>query len=126
MGRQVGSNPRLILMPRKRSYSGALDRRVTRERGRKTPKTKDILVKHALKRAFERYDAMLSPADIEAMNRKIRSNEGQHVERQSSTRTVWIVPYGDARFAVVYNKALSCIVTFLPKYVMERTEDSEG
>lgn len=112
-------------MPRKRRYDTSLDRRVTRERGKRTPKTKDILVKHALKRAFERYDALLSPADIEAMNRKIRLNEGQHVERQSSTRTVWVVPYGDAKYAVVYNKALSCIVTFLPKYVMERTQDSE-
>lgn len=59
------------------------------------------------------------------MNRKIRANEGQHVETQSSTRTVWIVDYEGAEYAVVYNKAHSCIVTFLPKYVMERTQEME-
>lgn len=111
--------------PRKRRSGTLLDRRVTRERGKRTPKTKGILVAHALKRAYERYDARLSPGDIEVMNRKIRANEGEHVERQSSTRTVWVVPHDGVKYAVVYNKALSCIVTFLPRYVMERQEAKE-
>ncbi len=91
------------------------------ERGKPAgKKTKSVLMGHAIKRAFERYDLRLTTADVTAMNRAIRTNKGTFIESQSASRSAWIVPLNGREYPVIYNKAIGCVSTILPQYVLAK------
>lgn len=97
----------------------------TLERGKPSgKKTQQILMSHAIKRAFERYDVRLTLADIEEMGNSIRFNKGVFVEAQSASRTAWVVPLKGVEYPVIYNKSLGCVTTVLPRYVLEKWKPS--
>lgn len=89
------------------------------------PKTKADLRKHAKRRALERYGVSLNSADLDAMCEIIQDNKAKHLYTQSSSRTLWELGYNGGTYAVVYNKNLSMIATFLPIGVLDE-QDAEG
>ena len=82
----------------------------------KTPKSRLVLVLHAISRARERYDVNFTASDIDKISVMIRGGKATHIDTQSSTRTVWAVEYAGLVLPVVYNKQHNTVVTFLPSY----------
>ena len=76
-------------------------------------KTKEILFKHAKKRAAERYDLELTWQMFERYNHKIRMNDKScyPLAKESLRLTHWLI---DDTYIVIYDKQRHAIVTFLP------------
>lgn len=90
---------------------------------RGVPKTREVLVRHAIMRARERYDKRFGFKDIYRMNEEIVHGTGVFIEKQSSTRTVWAIEYEGEWFAAVYNKPFNTIVTFLARWKLTQWEE---
>lgn len=73
-------------------------------------------MKHALRRAYERYGQNMSPNQIKQIAKLIADNspDCEFVERQSWRVSVWDVHYEGNAYRVVYDKNRHSIVTFLP------------
>ena len=69
---------------------------------------------HAITRARQRYDIVLSRADIAEVNRMIQAGEAEFIERESSRKTKWAVQYRGRTMIAVYDAKHNCVVTFLP------------
>ena len=101
-----------------------MNKRIRTERAKRNgtlrvPKTKGVLIHHAINRAKERYGQALGAEDIERMNEQIRTNQADFISAQSSNRSAFVVTYQGVRYATIYNKNLNCIITFLPMEVVE-------
>jgi hypothetical protein len=70
-------------------------------------------MRHAQRRALERYSIFCSLADLMEIRDLIQSQKGNLVERQSLRVTVWDVDYKGTEIRVVYDNVRKSIVTFL-------------
>ena len=70
--------------------------------------------KHALKRAFERYNAFLSDEEYFEMTKLIQNQKASFVSRQSNRITHWLLNYKNVNFLCVYDNQRKTIATFLP------------
>lgn len=69
---------------------------------------------HAITRARQRYDIVLSWKDIDEINRLIQNQGARFVERLSLRKTKWAVDYRGKCFIAVYDTKHHCVATFLP------------
>ena len=70
--------------------------------------------KHAMRRAFERYDLRLTQEDIQIILRMCRNGEGYKYERQTHDRSrVWL-EYKNVKLSVVYARRTKALVSVLP------------
>ena len=69
---------------------------------------------HAKRRALQRYDISLNREDLEKIIQLIQTGKGRCIEKQSNTRTIFIVEYKGKDCKVVYDKLRKNICTFLP------------
>jgi hypothetical protein len=81
---------------------------------RKTKKTAKVLQSHARRRAFERFDIVLSDADFGFIHKSVKEGRAEFFDRQSNIVTRWIVTLQDQRVAVVYDKIRHSIRTVMP------------
>lgn len=79
-------------------------------------------IKHAQRRALERYGIHCSYADLISIRDQIQSQRAAFVERQSHRVTVWDLTHQQKEVRVVYDNQRKMIVTFLPP---EAREDFE-
>ena len=79
----------------------------------------DISKRHALKRAFERYEVKLIDSDLNSIARKIRIGDALFVDHLTNSRAVHAVNHKGLSFVVVYSKKSKRILTFLPKTAVE-------
>lgn len=84
-------------------------------RRKKRPDKRKCQIKHAKKRAVQRYGLELSRIDVAQIIETIQRNGAQFIERQSNRVTVWSVPFEDRNLKVVYDKMRKSIVTCLPE-----------
>lgn len=82
-------------------------------RHRKTKKAA-TLRRHARRRADTRYGLDLSRKELDEIVRAIQHNEGEFIEKQSLTRTLWLVNVKGQPCRVVYDRKRKAVVTFLP------------
>ncbi len=85
----------------------------------RTKKTAAILNLHAKRRAAERYGIVLNKHLRRQIVQSIRQNKARLIERQSHTRTTWLVTVDDKPAVVIYDNHRHTIVTFLPPSVSE-------
>lgn len=72
-------------------------------------------MKHAIRRARERFDVALYPHDLLGMVAKIQSGEFGFLRRQSHRISLWEVELpGEIMAQGVYDNQRKMIVTFLP------------
>lgn len=71
-------------------------------------------IKHAKRRAAERYDLELTEQDLHKLIRSIQSGEGQLIRRQSHRVSIWSVICQTKECVVVYDKMRKNIASFLP------------
>ena len=79
-------------------------------------------VAHAVTRAYQRYNLLLSRDDIFKIVDLIQSGECDRVKfmrRQSNYRTIWKIRYKKQDLYVVYNNRYKVIATFLTKQMYE-------
>lgn len=71
---------------------------------------------HATRRAYERYQILISPRIIRDMENRIRQNLGVvDRKRMTATRSLIDLTYSDKDYRVIYSRKWKRIVTFLPK-----------
>lgn len=76
---------------------------------------------HAINRARERYDLILTIPDIERIELRIRQqSEAFFLNRQSKTRSTWLVRVEGKIAVVIYNNKQKCLSTFLPVWYAKR------
>lgn len=76
---------------------------------------------HAINRAKERYDLTLTIPDIERIELRIRQqSEAFFLNRQSKTRSTWLVRVEGKITVVIYNNRQKCLSTFLPVWYAKR------
>jgi hypothetical protein len=94
-----------------------------RKRSKKGKRSKYVCqIKHAQRRALERYGIHCSYADLISIRDQIQSQRATFVERQSHRVTVWDLTHQQKEVRVVYDSQRKMIVTFLPP---EAREDFE-
>lgn len=69
---------------------------------------------HAITRARQRYDIVLSWRDIDEINQLIQGRGARLIGRLNSRKTKWAVDYRGKCFIAVYDTKHSCVATFLP------------
>ena len=77
---------------------------------RKKRKTKNDLIKHALRRFEERYGQRINEVQVHQWNKDIQEGRGKFLEKQSHTRTVFLL---EGKIYAIYNNALNSICSFL-------------
>ena len=85
---------------------------------RRSKKTKKHLIKHSLRRYYERYGEEISKSQIEEWNSQIKKSKDniELLDKQSLTRSVYLI---DKNIYAVYNSNLKCICTFITKEMYE-------
>ena len=82
-----------------------------KKQGKVKPHTSRL---HAIKRAKERYGLNLSIEDIKRIELRIRNqSECFFLDRQSKTRSTWLVRTEGVIAVVIYNNNQKCLSTFL-------------
>lgn len=77
-------------------------------------------IKHAKRRAAERYDLEITENDLNRIIKSIQNGEGQLIRRQSHRVSIWSVICQTKECVVVYDKLRKNIASFLPleaKYI---------
>lgn len=69
---------------------------------------------HTAQRAAERLGTGLTKADLAQLVRRIERREGTMLEKQSGSRELWLLSYGDRKIPAVYDTAGRTVVTILP------------
>lgn len=77
----------------------------------KPPSKRISQMRHAKRRAFERYGIVLN---MNEAVKQIQSGKGDFLERRSNRITVWLVQQQNKEIRVVYDKLRHVIVTCLP------------
>ena len=86
--------------------------------GNKKPQASRI---HAIRRAKDRYDLDLTIDDIERIELRIRQPyEAFFLDRQSKTRSTWLIRVEGLITVVIYNSKQKCLSTFLPVWYAKR------
>jgi hypothetical protein len=88
---------------------------------RKKPKVREDVMLHAQKRAKERWGLELKQHDFDLLHGKIWRNDYLDSRKQSGSRTLFFIMYGDILLPCIYDKNVSHISTFLPKDAREFT-----
>lgn len=72
--------------------------------------------KHAIQRAYLRFDIVLTAGEYEDLCRKLKSGSDDctFVERQSNRLSVWLVEIKGQKVKVVYDRNRKSVVTMLP------------
>jgi ABC-type iron transport system FetAB ATPase subunit len=70
-------------------------------------------IRHATRRAKERYALTLSKGDFKEITRDITTGNSSFIKKVSNTRSVHDVLFKGITLRVVYDKLRKCIVTFL-------------
>ena len=70
--------------------------------------------RHFSRRLTERYGIWLQPGQYEQLCADIRNGNGRFLERESLTRTHWLLRINEKPVRVVYEKQLSALATALP------------
>lgn len=84
-------------------------------RSKKQPDKTQSQMKHAIRRAHERFDVTIFPHHLFEMVRKIQQGEVGFVRKQSHRISVWEVELPDGIMAqAIYDNQRKMIVTFLP------------
>lgn len=81
-------------------------------------KTKDVCIKHASRRAFERYGIMLTPEQCNQMSNFIKRENKEraiYVDTRTNRITRWKIWYQDKWIPVAYDKTRGTIVSILPE-----------
>ena len=82
---------------------------------RKKSKYNTVLLKHAKRRAWERYEVALTDQDLQKIVKKIQDGDAIFVENKTNTRTVHLVKFDGTEFITLYSRSLKQVVTFFPK-----------
>jgi len=77
-------------------------------------------LKHAKKRAQERYGVSLSKQDMKEIAGWIRHNKARHIHTKSLTKAIWAVEIRGEEIIVLYDRKKRIVVTVLPSEVEER------
>lgn len=77
-----------------------------------TSKRKSQL-KHAIRRAHERFGFELSKSDIQTIVKKITSGESIPIERQSNRVTIHTLWYNEQHLKVAYDKIRKSVITVM-------------
>jgi hypothetical protein len=70
-------------------------------------------LRHATKRAKERYHLLLTRQDLDSIAKIIQQGGSVFSRKISNTRSVHDLQYEDTLIRVVYDKLRNCLVTFL-------------
>lgn len=86
---------------------------------KRPPKTAAQLRRHAATSAELRYGVCLTDELLANILDKIQNHDGHHPDcyfedKQSNTRSTWIVTHEGQQMRVVYDSRLKILVTFLP------------
>ena len=75
---------------------------------------KESQIKHAIKRAKQRFELSLTKTDLIDIVRNIQNNiDCVFIKKQSNRVSIFIIKYKDQQYRVVYDKERKSIVTFL-------------
>jgi hypothetical protein len=84
--------------------------------GRKRKKkTADVLLRHARRRARERYGLDLQDHEVRGLANRIKRGAARFIAKQSNTKSIFEIDAFGKTLPVVYNKAKGVIATFLPR-----------
>ena len=86
--------------------------------GKKRP---DRLVKHGLRRAWERYDLDLNKQQLFDLAAPIRRGKLKYIKRESNTRKLYKIPYeGQELYAIYSNKRRTIVTLLTPEQAREK------
>lgn len=75
---------------------------------------KESQIKHAIKRAKQRFDLCLTKQNLIEIVRNIQNNiDCVFIKKQSNRISLFVITYKDQQYRVVYDKERKSIVTFL-------------
>lgn len=74
-------------------------------------KVKEKRIRHAIRRAQERFGIIISEYDVLRLSNSIRNKEAKFLDRQSGTITRWIVDLHGEKAIAVYNSNSNVVVT---------------
>lgn len=74
-------------------------------------KVKQKRIRHAIRRAQERFGILISPYDVLKLGNMIRKKEAKFLDRQTGTITRWIVDLHGKQAVAVYNSHSNVVVT---------------
>lgn len=80
----------------------------------RSPKGVSECKRHFCRRLAERYGVTLAQGEYEALCAAVRNNKARFLERESLTRTHWILPIHGQDVHVVYEKNTHSLATALP------------
>lgn len=83
-------------------------------RRRRSPKTANILIRHAKKRALQRFAIEPSEDDLRRIVKDIQGRKAVFIERQSLVVTIWQVMLKDKPCVAAYDKKRKMIRTVMP------------
>jgi hypothetical protein len=84
------------------------------------------ILRHAQRRAQERYFIDVPEHVLRDMEGLIRRRECCSFERQTTSRSLVIFVYNKKTYKVIYSRKFGCIVTFLPYDPNSPDEDNNG
>jgi hypothetical protein len=85
----------------------------------KRSKRKSLIIRkstnaHAKQRALERYGIVLNSKQRYEILKKIQTNQAEFLERQSNSRSVFIVELNNVKLKIVYDGNRKLLRTVLP------------